>query len=65
VPYRASAPHALAAAGWLAGENIKSRRAHLASALEQAAEREREHEQRVRQAGAEERLRIARELHNG
>ena len=55
---------ALAVAGWLAGENIKSRRAHLASVLERAAEREREREQRVRQAGAEERLRIARELHD-
>jgi signal transduction histidine kinase len=55
---------ALAAAGWLAGENVKSRRAHLAGVLERAAEGEREHEQRVRQAGAEERLRIARELHD-
>jgi signal transduction histidine kinase len=55
---------ALAAAGWLAGENTRSRRAHLESVLERAAEREREHEQQARQAGAEERLRIARELHD-
>jgi signal transduction histidine kinase len=55
---------ALTAAGWLAGENTRSRRAHLAGVLERAAEREREHEQRARQAGAEERLRIARELHD-
>jgi signal transduction histidine kinase len=55
---------ALAAAGWLAGENTRSRRVHLQGVLERAAEREREREQRVRQAGAEERLRIARELHD-
>jgi signal transduction histidine kinase len=55
---------ALAAAGWLAGENTRSRRAHLAGVLERAAEREREREQQARQAGAEERLRIARELHD-
>jgi signal transduction histidine kinase len=55
---------ALAAAGWLAGENTRSRRAHLQGVLERAAEREREREQRARQAGAEERLRIARELHD-
>jgi signal transduction histidine kinase len=52
------------AAGWLAGENIKSRRARLARVLELAAEREREREQRAEQAGSEERLRIARELHD-
>ena len=54
----------LTAAGWLAGENARSRRARLADVLERAAEREREQEQRARQAGAEERLRIARELHD-
>lgn len=51
----------LAAVGWLTGENIRSRRTHLAGVLERAAERERE---RARQAGAEERLRIARDLHD-
>lgn len=55
---------ALALAGWLAGENVRVRRAHLAGVLERAAEREREREQRDRQAAAEERLRIARELHD-
>jgi signal transduction histidine kinase len=55
---------ALSAAGWLAGENARARRAHLRGVLERAAEREREHEQRARRAGAEERLRIARELHD-
>jgi signal transduction histidine kinase len=55
---------ALAAAGWLAGENTRSRRAHLEGMLERAAEREREREQQARQAGTEERLRIARELHD-
>jgi signal transduction histidine kinase len=55
---------ALGAAGWLAAENTRSRRAHLEAVLERSAEREREREQRARQAGAEERLRIARELHD-
>jgi signal transduction histidine kinase len=55
---------ALAAVGWLTAENIRSRRAHLAGVLERAAEREREREQRARQAATEERLRIARELHD-
>ena len=55
---------ALAPAGWLAGENTRSRRAHLKGVLERAAQRERQREQQARQAGAEERLRIARELHD-
>jgi signal transduction histidine kinase len=54
----------LAAAGWLAGENARSRHAHLEGVLERAAEREREQEERAQRAGAEERLRIARELHD-
>ncbi len=55
---------ALAAAGWLAGENTRARRTYLRGMLERAAERERERDQQARRAGAEERLRIARELHD-
>jgi signal transduction histidine kinase len=53
---------ALAAAGWLAGENTRARRTYLGGMLERAAERERD--QQAQRAGAEERLRIARELHD-
>jgi len=55
---------ALAAAGWLAGENTRARHTYLRGMLERAAEREREREQQAQRAGAEERLRIARELHD-
>jgi signal transduction histidine kinase len=52
---------ALTAVGWLAAENVRARRAYVQGAIERAAERERE---QARRAGAEERLRIARELHD-
>jgi len=55
-----SAP-TLAAVGWLAAENVRARRAHMHDVAERAAERERE---RARRASAEERVRIARELHD-
>jgi signal transduction histidine kinase len=55
-----SAP-ALAAVGWLAAENARSRRAYVQGAVERAAERERE---QARRTGAAERVRIARELHD-
>jgi signal transduction histidine kinase len=42
---------------WLIGENVRTRRAF-------AAEREREREERILRAAADERLRIARELHD-
>jgi signal transduction histidine kinase len=51
----------LAAIGWLAAENVSARRAYLDGVIERRAERERE---RVRHASAEERVRIARELHD-
>ncbi len=52
------------AVAWLLGENQRNRRARLA-ALEQRANRlERDREERAAQAVAEERLRIARELHD-
>ncbi|HEX9505575.1 MAG TPA: histidine kinase [Acidimicrobiia bacterium] len=50
--------------GWIAGENTRTRRTYATGLAERAAEREREREERVRQAAADERLRIARELHD-
>jgi signal transduction histidine kinase len=47
--------------GWLAGENSRARRSYALDLAEQAADRERERTQR---AAAEERARIARELHD-
>ena len=55
---------ALAAVGWLAAENVRTRRAYVKGVMERAAAREREREERARQAGTDERLRIARELHD-
>jgi len=52
---------ALAAVGWLAAENVLARRAYVRDVVERTAERERE---QARRAGAEERVRIARELHD-
>jgi signal transduction histidine kinase len=50
--------------GWFAGENARARRAYAQSRAERAAERERERAERIRQAATDERLRIARELHD-
>jgi signal transduction histidine kinase len=55
---------ALALAGWLAGDNRRARRAYAQGVAERAAEREREREERIRRAAADERMRIARELHD-
>jgi signal transduction histidine kinase len=55
---------ALAAVGWLAAENARTRRAYVDGLVERAAEREREREERARRASTDERLRIARELHD-
>jgi signal transduction histidine kinase len=49
---------------WLAGENTRSRRIYAASVAQRAAERELEREERSRRAVAEERIAIARELHD-
>jgi signal transduction histidine kinase len=49
---------------WLAGENLRSRQARWAALQERAARLEAEREERARQAVTEERLRIARELHD-
>jgi signal transduction histidine kinase len=50
--------------GWLAGENARARRIYVEAVTERAAERERESEERARRSGTEERVRIARELHD-
>jgi signal transduction histidine kinase len=50
--------------GWLAGENTRTRRAYLEGVADRAAEQERERDERVRRAAVDERLRIARELHD-
>jgi signal transduction histidine kinase len=50
--------------GWLAGENTRTRRAYFGAVSERAAERELEREERVQRAAADERVRIARELHD-
>jgi signal transduction histidine kinase len=51
-------------ASWLVGDNVRNRRAYARSQAEAAAEREREREERILRAAADERLRIARELHD-
>jgi signal transduction histidine kinase len=52
------------AVAWLAGENLRIRQARLAAVQDRALRLEAEREERARQAVAEERLRIARELHD-
>ena len=52
------------AVAWLAGENQRSRRARWAALKERAAMLENEREERDRRAVADERLRIARDLHD-
>jgi signal transduction histidine kinase len=54
----------LVLAAWLAGENTRSRRVYAAAVAQRAAERELEREERSRRAVAEERIGIARDLHD-
>ena len=49
---------------WLAGENTRSRRVYAVAVAQRASERELEREERSRRAVAEERIVIARELHD-
>lgn len=49
---------------WLVGENVRQRRARWEALRERNESLEREREERARQAVIEERLRIARELHD-
>ncbi len=55
---------ALFAIAWVLGDNIRTRRAYLAELEARAARLEREREERDERAVAEERTRIARELHD-
>jgi signal transduction histidine kinase len=55
---------AMVLAAWLAGENARSRSVYTAAVAERAAEREVEREERLRRAVADERVVIARELHD-
>jgi signal transduction histidine kinase len=50
--------------GWLAGENTRVRRVYAQELIERVAERERERADRALRAVADERLRIARDLHD-
>ena len=52
------------AVAWLSGENIRSRRVQVSALQDRARRLEHEREAQARQAVGEERLRIARELHD-
>jgi signal transduction histidine kinase len=54
----------VAAAAWFVGDAVRARRAYDAGLAEQAAQRQREEVERARQLAIEERVRIARELHD-
>jgi signal transduction histidine kinase len=56
--------YVLLAAAWTLGEGVRQRRAHAAELEDRAARLEREREEKARQAATQERLRIARELHD-
>ncbi|HEX6475630.1 MAG TPA: sensor histidine kinase [Acidimicrobiales bacterium] len=54
----------VAAAGWFVGDSVRARRAYTAGLAEQAAQRQREEVERAHRSVVEERVRIARELHD-
>ena len=54
----------LLAAAWVLGTGVRQRRAHAAELQDRAARLEREREEKAQQAVTQERLRIARELHD-
>jgi signal transduction histidine kinase len=54
----------LLAAAWALGLGVRQRRAHAAELEDRATRLEREREEQARQAAIQERLRIARELHD-
>jgi signal transduction histidine kinase len=56
--------YVLLAAAWILGEGIRRRRVHAAELEDRASRLEREREEKARQAVTQERLRIARELHD-
>ena len=55
---------AVFAASWLLGDNIRTRRAYLRELEDRADRLEREREESIRRAAADEQARIARELHD-
>jgi signal transduction histidine kinase len=59
-----SAILAVFAASWLLGDNIRTRRAYLRELEDRAEQLEREREESIRRAAADEQARIARELHD-
>ena len=54
----------VAAAAWFVGDAVRARRAYAAGLAEQAEQRQREELERARRSVVEERVRIARELHD-
>jgi signal transduction histidine kinase len=56
--------YVLLAAAWVLGQSVRQRRAHAAELEDRAVRLEREREEKARQAATQERLRIARELHD-
>jgi signal transduction histidine kinase len=56
--------YVLLAVAWTLGEGVRQRRLHAAELEDRAVRLEREREEKARQAAAQERLRIARELHD-
>ena len=56
--------YVLLAAAWTLGDGVRQRRLHAAELEDRAARLEREREEKARQAVIQERLRIARELHD-
>jgi signal transduction histidine kinase len=56
--------YVLLAAAWTLGEGVRQRRLHAAELEDRADRLEREREEKARQAATQERLRIARELHD-
>jgi len=60
----ASVAIAVAIAAWFVGDSVRVRRVYVAGLAEQAAQRQSEVVERAQRSLAEERLRIARELHD-
>jgi signal transduction histidine kinase len=54
----------VAAAAWFVGDAVRARRAYAAGLADQAAQRQREEVERARRSVVEERVQIARELHD-